>query len=427
MNIVLMLKQHVGGPCKPIVEVGAHVKKGELVAVPEGLGANIHSSVYGVIESVDDMKIIVKADEEQPEEYVKLKETDDYIELVKEAGIVGAGGAGFPTAIKCATDLNGGYVIANAAECEPILDHNTLMMEQHPEYVVEGLKYVMSMTKAAKGYIAIKPIHMKACIALGKACKAEPNIEVKFLPNMYPAGDERVIVREILGVELEPGKLPSEANAVISNVETLKNIYFAIAERKPVITKDVTVAGRLKDAKNGKVFFDQPIGMPVSYYIEACGGYQEPHGEIVIGGPFTGRKGNEDIPLTKTTGGILVAMPFPKDTRKVGILECECGANEARLREIAEDMGAEVVSTAKCKRMVEVNGRYRCDKPGCCPGQAETVLGLKKDGAEIVLTATCQDWTNTVMQIAPRLGVPVYHSTDHTLRASGHNLYRKTK
>jgi proline reductase-associated electron transfer protein PrdC len=391
MNIVLMLKQHVGAPCKAIVDAGDHVKKGQLVAEPQGLGANIHSSVYGVVESVDEMQIIIKADDEQPEEYVKLKKTDDYLELIREAGIVGAGGAGFPTAIKYKTDLKGGCVIANAAECEPILDHNTKMMELHPEYVVEGLKYVMEITNADKGYIAIKPVHKKACIAMGRACKNEPNIEVKFLPNMYPAGDERVIVREIMGVELEPGQLPLEANAVISNVETLKNVYFAIKDRKPVITKDVTVGGRVVDAIEGKVFFDQPLGMPVGHYIETAGGYIEPHGEIVIGGPFTGKKGEESTPLTKTSGGILVAMPFPQETRKVGILECECGANEARLREIAEEMGAEVVSTAKCKRMVEVNGRYRCDKPGCCPGQAETILGLRKEGAEVVLTATCQD------------------------------------
>jgi proline reductase-associated electron transfer protein PrdC len=391
MNIVLMLKQHVGAPCKAIVDADDHVKKGQLIAEPQGLGANIHSSVYGVVESVDEMQIIIKADDEQPEEYVKLKKTDDYLELIREAGIVGAGGAGFPTAIKYKTDLKGGCVIANAAECEPILDHNTKMMELHPEYVVEGLKYVMEITNADKGYIAIKPVHKKACIAMGRACKNEPNIEVKFLPNMYPAGDERVIVREIMGVELEPGQLPLEANAVISNVETLKNVYFAIKDRKPVITKDVTVGGRVVDAIEGKVFFDQPLGMPVGHYIETAGGYIEPHGEIVIGGPFTGKKGEESTPLTKTSGGILVAMPFPQETRKVGILECECGANEARLREIAEEMGAEVVSTAKCKRMVEVNGRYRCDKPGCCPGQAETILGLRKEGAEVVLTATCQD------------------------------------
>lgn len=391
MNIVILLKQHVGAPCKPIIQVGDSVKKGQLIAVPEGLGANIHASVYGTITKITDQVIEIKADELQPDEYIKIKETNTYLEAIQEAGVVGAGGAGFPTHVKLKANLNGGYVIANAAECEPILNHNTEMMEKYPEYVVKGLKYLMEITNASKGFIAIKPIHKKAAIALAKACKADANIEVKFLPNMYPAGDERVIVREILGVELKPGQLPLEANAVISNVETLKNIVLAIEERRPVITKDFTLGGRLINAKEGKVFFDQPIGMPLKQYIELCGGYIEPHGEIVVGGPFTGRHGEENTPITKTTGGILVAMPYPQEKRKVGILECECGASEERLREIAAGMGAEVVATARCKRMVEVNGRYRCDKPGCCPGQAETILGLKREGAEVVLTATCQD------------------------------------
>lgn len=391
MNIVILLKQHVGAPCKPIIQVGDSVKKGQLIAVPEGLGANIHASVYGTITKITDQVIEIKADELQPDEYIKIKETNTYLEAIQEAGVIGAGGAGFPTHVKLKANLNGGYVIANAAECEPILNHNTEMMEKYPEYVVKGLKYLMEITNASKGFIAIKPIHKKAAIALAKACKADANIEVKFLPNMYPAGDERVIVREILGVELKPGQLPLEANAVISNVETLKNIVLAIEERRPVITKDFTLGGRLINAKEGKVFFDQPIGMPLKHYIELCGGYIEPHGEIVVGGPFTGRHGEENTPITKTTGGILVAMPYPQEKRKVGILECECGASEERLREIAAGMGAEVVATARCKRMVEVNGRYRCDKPGCCPGQAETILGLKREGAEVVLTATCQD------------------------------------
>lgn len=391
MNIVILLKQHVGAPCKPIIQVGDSVKKGQLIAVPEGLGANIHASVYGTITKITDQVIEIKADELQPDEYIKIKETNTYLEAIQEAGVIGAGGAGFPTHVKLKANLNGGYVIANAAECEPILNHNTEMMEKYPEYVVKGLKYLMEITNASKGFIAIKPIHKKAAIALAKACKADANIEVKFLPNMYPAGDERVIVREILGVELKPGQLPLEANAVISNVETLKNIVLAIEERRPVITKDFTLGGRLINAKEGKVFFDQPIGMPLKQYIELCGGYIEPHGEIVVGGPFTGRHGEENTPITKTTGGILVAMPYPQEKRKVGILECECGASEERLREIAAGMGAEVVATARCKRMVEVNGRYRCDKPGCCPGQAETILGLKREGAEVVLTATCQD------------------------------------
>ena len=390
MEISILLRQHVGGPCKPIVEVGQEVKKGELIAVPEGLGANIHSSVYGKVTAITDAVVIELADE-QPEEFVPIKETSSYIEAVKEAGIVGAGGAGFPAHVKFNTELDNGYVLVNAAECEPVLKHNIKLMNENPEVLIQGLKYTMEMTKAAKGYICIKPKHTKTMITLGKLIKEEADIEIKFLPDMYPAGDERVIIREVLGVELEPGQLPSVANAVVSNVETLKNVALAIDERKPVITKDVTVGGRIKGATDGVAFMDVPVGMPVGYYVEQAGGLEVNSGEIVIGGPFTGKAGALESPVTKTTGGILASIVYPNDNRKFGVLECECGAQLERLTEIVEGMGGTVVSSERCKRMVEVNGRYRCDKPGECPGQTEKVLALKKAGAEVILTGTCQD------------------------------------
>lgn len=392
-RVTIPLKQHVGAPCKPIVEVGMDVQKGQLIAIPEGLGANVHSSVYGKVVAIENGHILIDANEDQPEAFIKIKDTETNLEAVKEAGVVGAGGAGFPTHIKLGANLDGGYVLVNAAECEPVLGHNVEFMETHPDVLIRGIQYAMEMTNSAKGYIAIKPKHMEAMIILGKTIKSKhiTNIEIKFLPDMYPAGDERVIVREILGVELLPGQLPSEAKAVVINVETLKNVVYAIEDRKPVITKDITVGGQVIDGQDGKVFMDVPLGMPVKHYIDLCGGYQVCHGEIVIGGPFTGRHGEEDTPVNKTTGGVLVAMPFIQDHRKVGIIACECGAQEDRLREIAAGMGGTVVGEEKCKRMTEVGGRFRCDLPGVCPGQAEKVLHLKKLGAELIITGTCED------------------------------------
>ena len=388
-KIHIPLKQHVGGPCQAIVNVGDHVKRGQLVAVPAGLGANIHASLSGVVGEITEIDIVVKLDKEQTDDYVRLEKTDDYLQKIKDAGIVGVGGAGFPTGIKFSTKIPGGYVIANAAECEPILGHNVKFMEEHPEVVVRGLKYIMELTDAKEGYIAIKTKYRKALLALGKACKDEPNISVKILPNMYPAGDERVIVRETLGVILQPGQLPLEANAIISNVETIKHVVNAIEEDKPLIDKDLTVGGRVQ---NPSIFMDVPIGLPISVFIEKAGGYINPHGEIVRGGPFTGRPAREEEPINKTTGGLLVAMPYPQEKEKVGILICECGAQEERLRQIADGMGAEVVSVQMCKRMKpDKNGRLRCELPGICPGQAEKVLKMKKDGAKAVIAGTCQD------------------------------------
>ena len=388
-KINIPLKQHVGGPCQAIVNVGDHVKRGQLVATPNGLGANIHASLSGVVEEVNDMAIIVKLDKEQSDDYVRLEKTDDKLQKIKDAGIVGVGGAGFPTGIKLSAQIPGGYVIANAAECEPILGHNVKFMEEHPEVLVRGLKYIVELTGAKEGYIAIKTKYRKAMLALGKACKDEPNISIKILPNMYPAGDERVIVRETLGVILQTGQLPVEANAIISNVETIKRVVEAIEDDKPLIDKDITVGGRVQ---NPGVFLDVPLGLPINVFIEKAGGYIHPHGEIVRGGPFTGRPALETDPINKTTGGLLVAMPYPQEKEKVGILICECGAQEERLREIADGMGAEVVSVQMCKRMTpDKNGRLRCELPGICPGQAEKVLKMKKDGAKAVITGTCQD------------------------------------
>jgi len=388
-KIHIPLKQHVGGPCQAIVNVGDHVKRGQLVAVPAGLGANIHVSLSGVVEEITEMDIVVKLDKEQTDDYVRLEKTDDYLQKIKDAGIVGVGGAGFPTGIKFSTQIPGGYLIANAAECEPILGHNVKFMEEQPEVLVRGMKYIMELTGAKEGYIAIKTKYRKALLALGKACKDEPNISVKILPNMYPAGDERVIVRETLGVILQPGQLPLEANAIISNVETIKHVVNAIEEDKPLIDKDLTVGGRVQ---NPSIFMDVPIGLPISVFIEKAGGYINPHGEIVRGGPFTGRPAREEEPINKTTGGLLVAMPYPQEKEKVGILICECGAQEERLRQIADGMGAEVVSVQMCKRMKpDKNGRLRCELPGICPGQAEKVLKMKKDGAKAVIAGTCQD------------------------------------
>lgn len=376
---------------KPVVEVGEKIERGQLIAKRDKFKSKLHSSVTGIVKNITDQLIEIEQTNPNLDGYLKIKECETISEYALEAGLVGAGGAGFPSHIKLSTKLDNGYLLANAAECEPILSHNIKLIEEDPELLVKGVKYAMESTNAMKGYIAIKTKHLKAATALGKVLKNYENIEIKWLPNIYPAGDERVIIREVLGIELEPGELPSKANAVVFNVETLKNLVLAIEERKPVIDKDITVGGRILGSEKGKVFLNVPIGSSIKEYIEKSGGYIFPHGEIVGGGPFTGNSITEDTPITKTTSAILVAMPFPKDTRKFGIIACECGAEEDRLKEIVQGMEGEVVGEVKCKRMTEVNGRYRCSKPGVCPGQAEKILFLKRLGAEVIITGTCED------------------------------------
>ena len=138
-NLQILLRQHVGKPCAPVVKVGDKVKKGTLIAEPTGLGANIFSSAYGVVEDITDDRIIIKPDEEQPDDYEKIPEGTP-LEMVKAAGVVGMGGAGFPTGIKLDTHFDGdGYILVNASECEPGLRHNIQQMEDEPEKVLKGV------------------------------------------------------------------------------------------------------------------------------------------------------------------------------------------------------------------------------------------------------------------------------------------------
>lgn len=387
----IMLNDHIGPPAKPVVKKGQKIKRGDLLANPEGLGAKVHSSFTGEIKEINENYIVIKADDNQTKEYVKISKDKDKLKMIENAGIIGAGGAGFPSHIKFDADIKGGCVIVNAAECEPVLSHNIEVLNKTPEMVIKGLQEIIELTNAKKGIIAIKPKHKDTLIKLGKKTKDIENIEIEYLPNMYPAGDERVVVREILDVELEPGQLPLEANAIVSNVETIKNVYLAIHKQKPVIDKDVTIGGRVKDSQDGKVFLDVAIGITADELINKSGGFIKPYGEIVIGGPFTGSSGDKKSPVGKKTGGFIVAMPYPQEKRKVGILECECGGQNERLTEIANKMGAEVVAKEKCDRMVEVNGRFRCELPGECPGQTSTVLSLRKKGAQVIIAGACED------------------------------------
>lgn len=425
MNISILLKQHIGGPCKAIVKEGERVKRGQLIGVPEGLGANIHSSMSGVVEKIEEDRIIISADEKQSEDYVKLDECDDYLKIIENAGIVGAGGAGFPTHIKLNANLKNGYVIANCVECETALHHNIRLIEEDPEIVIKGIKYAMEITKAPKAYIAIKGKNTKAINSLKRHLDGT-EIEIKELKDMYPMGEERAILHAIFGKWLEPNQLPLEANSVVLNTETLANIARAIEDRKPVIDKDITIIGKLKTGNEPNTLFQIPIGTPIKNLIDQCGGIDGEYGEVIIGGPYTGKSDDLDSALlTKVSGGAIITIPFPKYNGPVGLLVCACGGDEERLRDVAEKMGSKVTGVEECKNVVKVKGANKCKTPGDCPGQAEKIIALKRSGAERVIISNCSDCSNTVMCCAPKMGIPVYHHTDHVFRTLDYPLTRR--
>lgn len=453
-KVQLLLRQHVGAPCAPCVAVGDKVKKGTLIATPTGLGANIFSSVYGEVSEILEDRIVIKADAEQPDEFVPIDVPEDAskLDMIKAAGIVGMGGAGFPTGIKLNIDLSAteqgefredinpelpkdfklehSYILINDSECEPGLAHNIKQTIEQTDKVIRGVKYCMEITKADKAIFAIKKKNREAVLTLLDALNDEENISVHLLPDIYPMGEERAVVRECLGVNLDTTQLPSAARSVVINLETVAKIAEAIEDKKPCISKNVTVRGNIKGGNEAHVFMDVPVGISVGELIEMAGGLdkEDSVGEIIMGGAFTGRAAELDEPITKTTGAILTTFRMPDLTdKKVGLLVCACGGNEARMRTIAEKMHGEVVSVCRCKQAIEnkPGAPLKCLRPGNCPGQVKNNMQFKKDGCEYIIIGNCSDCSNTVMASAPQMGLKVFHQTDHVMRAIGHAQYRQ--
>ncbi|EJO5348220.1 proline reductase-associated electron transfer protein PrdC [Clostridium botulinum] len=364
------LRMHVGAPDVPCVKEGQKVKRGECIAEPNGLGAKIHTSVSGVVQKVTDKEIIINADEAQTKEFVKIKKCDNLVDTVFEAGIVGAGGAGFPTHIKLKADNTDGYIIANCVECEPALHHNIKVIEETPDLIIKGVRYAMKATNAKKGYIAIKAKHPEAISSLEKALNGATDVEVKPLADLYPMGEERAIINAIFDKWLDVTQLPIEAKCIVMNAETLANITRAVEDRKPVIDKDITVIGKIKSGNKPNVFLQVPVGTKIKDLIEECGGIDGEYGELVIGGPYTGKAGDiEKDAVTKISGGAIVTIPLPEYNGPLGLLVCACGANEERLKDVATKMNAKIAGIVDCKNIEYPKGKGK--GPGKCktPGE----------------------------------------------------------
>ena len=227
----------------------------------------------------------------------------DVKEMVMNAGILGAGGAGFPTHVKI--NCQAGAVIVNGAECEPLLRVDQQVMELYAAEVVEGLRLVMEQTGAKEGVIALKKHYEGAVKALGAAIEPFGQLRLHLLREYYPAGDEQQIVYEVTGRVVPTGGLPLDVGAVVCNASTLLTVADAAAGKK-VVEKYVTVGGAVRTPRTFKV----PVGISCRELLEAAGGTAEPC-RYIIGGPCMGRVVDDpDVPVTKTTGGFLA---FPVD------------------------------------------------------------------------------------------------------------------
>lgn len=321
-RVVIPLVQHIGAPCKLTVNVGQEVKKGEVIGTPEGfVSAPVHSSVSGKVIAIGDFPLAtgrmvtsVVIENDSKEEWASLKENPDYMKLspdelkakVKDAGIVGMGGAAFPAHVKLSPPKEKpvDVVILNGAECEPYLTADYRLMIERPQDVVEGLKILMKILGVNKGFIGIEDNKPDAVETMKKAASGEPNIDVCALEVKYPQGAEKMLIRATVGREVPPRGLPMDVGVVVQNIGTAVAIYEAARYGKPLIERVVTVTGEgIKEPKNLMV----KIGTLVSDLIEECGGFKSEAAKVISGGPMMGfAMYSLDVPVTKGTSGVLV-------------------------------------------------------------------------------------------------------------------------
>ncbi|MEW6600186.1 MAG: electron transport complex subunit RsxC [Nitrospirota bacterium] len=321
-RIVVPVSQHIGAPAKPEVNIGDEVKRGQVIGSTTGfVSSPVHSSISGKVTAIADFptsvgrmvqSIVIESDGK--DEAVAYKEHPDYMNLsadeiktiIKDAGIVGMGGAAFPTNVKLSPPKEKSIdtVIINGAECEPYLTADHRLMVEHPKEVVEGLKIIMKSLGVNEGHIGIEENKPDAIAAMNSAVSGESNIKVWPLEIKYPQGAEKMLIKAVKGREVPSKGLPMDVGVVVQNVGTALAVYEAARFGKPLIERVVTVTGNgIKEPKNMMV----RIGTLMSDVIEQCGGLVDGAVKVISGGPMMGfAQWTLDVPVVKGTSGILV-------------------------------------------------------------------------------------------------------------------------
>nr|AIB09470.1 electron transport complex protein RnfC [Halobacteroides sp. TB21] len=315
--VMIPIQQHIGAPAQLIVEVGDEVAVGEKIAEAGGfVSANIHASIAGEVTAIEEKneQVVVKIENDgSNQQKSDLESHDDLAEvtpaevrnIIQEAGIVGLGGATFPSHVKVSIpdDKNVDTVMLNGAECEPYLTVDHRMMLEMGEQVLFGLKALMKAADAEQGYIGIEMNKLDAIENMKEITSDDPNIEVVPLEVKYPQGGEKQLIEAILDKEVPSGGLPLDIGIVVNNIGTAVAITEAIKDGKSLFERAVTVTGAVNNPQNLIV----KVGTPIKELIEQCDGFKGQPGKVIMGGPMTGQAQNRlDNPVTKGTSGVLV-------------------------------------------------------------------------------------------------------------------------
>lgn len=322
---VIMLGQHIGAPAKPIVSKGDRVKVGTKIAEPGGfVSAAIHSSVSGQVVKIDQAidasgyprpAVFIDVEGDEWEAAIDRDETlikdcpfspEEILQKIANAGIVGMGGACFPSQVKLCPPppLKAECLIVNAVECEPYLTADHQLMLEHTDEILVGLTILMKALRVSKAYIGIEANKPDAIRLLTKEAANYAGIEVVPLKVKYPQGGEKQLIDAILERQVATGALPVSTGAVVQNVATVFAVYQAVQKNKPLFERVVTVTGKSL-TRPGNLLVR--IGTPVNQLIEECGGLPEDTGKVIAGGPMMGKSLlNLNVPIVKGTSGVLL-------------------------------------------------------------------------------------------------------------------------
>ncbi len=400
--LVVPMAQHIGAPCKPLVKKGDLVKMGQKIGDAQGLSAPVHASVSGKVKAVEPkahvsgttvMSVVIENDhldtlcediKPRSQAEVDALTPEQLMDIIHEAGIVGMGGATFPTHVKLASGIGKvDTIIANAGECEPFITADDRLCREEPEKLIAGLKLVMKILDMNTAHIAIEDNKPEAAKALQACLGKEDGITVDVLPAKYPQGAEKQLIYAITGREVPSGGLPAAVGCAVFNVATCKAIYDAVYEGMPLIRRIVTVSGDiLMEPKNLLV----PVGTSFSDLIDACGHSENPY-KVLSGGPMMG-VAQYDLGVPTTKGVNAVTVLSRKNRYSVEDSRClRCGrCIDACPMKLMPVLMYKALQTNNVEEMKAVN-LMDCIECGCCayvcPASVPLVLGFRAGKQQI--------------------------------------------
>ena len=338
-TVQIPMSMHIGVPAEPLVKAGEHVKMGQKIGDTDAfVSVPVHASVSGTAKSVGMalhpngarvMSVIIENDgQDELEPLARAMEwqmmtQDEMIALIREAGIVGHGGAAFPTHVKIRSALGKvDTMIINAAECEPYITSDHRVMLEYADDVVAGIRILLRIFSRIRCIIAVENNKPDAVESLRRAIGADNRIKIDLLKTKYPQGGEKQLIRAVTGREVPPGKLPADAGCVVFNVDTVAAINRAFTQGLPDIQRVVTVSGSaITTPKNLLV----RVGTPLSALVAACGGYREEPQKMVMGGPMMGvAQFSDEVPVIRGTNAFL-AFSENEDRRVDDPVCIRCG------------------------------------------------------------------------------------------------------